>query len=439
MSALKKNQKHYQLSKDSEGHCLHHTRCFSPNDEWIVYDSRNNDAGIGSSGSISIINTFTGETSVVYQTENQTQYGPGVGAVSFSPLKNEIIFIHGLRNSNHEFPYAFNRRSAAKIEINTGKNLSFLDARNIISPYSLGALRGGTHAHLWDEKSDWISFTYDDFIMDQLSALQHKKLFKRTVGIMIPDFQAKINRYTPDYENYDGQMFSFIVAKTTTSPKKGSDEIDTAFDETWIGKNGYLKSNGDRQTRAIAFQANVLDESGKEKTEIFVVDLPDHFKMTDFKNTQGTAHTPPRPPAVIRQRRLTYTAGIDAPRHWLRSLPDGSKILFLNKDENAVVQLFSVDVNGGKPLQITSHKTSIEGPFNVSPDGKSAAYISNNEVVISTLEDGKSVFFPAPNGIRSKAAGAVMWSNAGNKLAYNRFVEEDSEEFLQIFIIELHQ
>jgi hypothetical protein len=51
----------------------------------------------------------------------------------------------------------------------------------------------------------------------------------------------------------------------------------------------------------------------------------------------------PLSPKGCTQRRLTFTAqrkfpGIQGPRHWLRSSPDGSRIAFLMKDDAGVVQ-----------------------------------------------------------------------------------------------------
>ena len=38
------------------------------------------------------VNVNTGEKRVLYQIEDNQEFGPGVGAVSYSPIKNEIAF-----------------------------------------------------------------------------------------------------------------------------------------------------------------------------------------------------------------------------------------------------------------------------------------------------------------------------------------------------------
>src|SRR5260221_10361087 len=80
---------------------------------------------------------------------------------------------------------------------------------------------------------------------------------------------------TSNAENNNGKMFSAVVTTVTDHPAYGSDEIDKAFDEGWIGSNGYVKEDSKRQKRAIAFQGNVKDENGRTKTEVFVANIPD--------------------------------------------------------------------------------------------------------------------------------------------------------------------
>src|SRR5215468_6675911 len=74
-----------QLTHDNAGHCINSTQCFSPDGNWIVYDSRNDDSQLAANGEIHMVNTETGKDVFLYKTLNQTQYGPGVGAATFSP------------------------------------------------------------------------------------------------------------------------------------------------------------------------------------------------------------------------------------------------------------------------------------------------------------------------------------------------------------------
>src|SRR5919112_667484 len=105
----------YQLTNQPYGHTLHHTQCFSPDDQWLVFDTRNDDTQIISTGSIRVVNVQTGEVRELYQVPNRTEFGPGVGAATFSPTANQVIFIHGIRNANQNQPYSFTRRTGVAI------------------------------------------------------------------------------------------------------------------------------------------------------------------------------------------------------------------------------------------------------------------------------------------------------------------------------------
>ena len=148
-----------QLTNDSYGHLLNSTQVFSPDDEWIVYDTRNDDGGIGVTGSIEMVNVKTGKVQALYRTEHQTEYGPGVGAATFSPVDPTVLFIHGIRNADKERPYGFTRRTGVAIRTDHPFKPIFMDARNIVPPFTPGALRGGSHAHSWSGDGKWISFT----------------------------------------------------------------------------------------------------------------------------------------------------------------------------------------------------------------------------------------------------------------------------------------
>ena len=50
-------------------------------------------------------------------------------------------------------------------------------------------------------------------------------------------------------------MFSVIVAKVTENPQPGSDEIDKAFDEGWIGTKGYRRVMETGNTGLLHFRA----------------------------------------------------------------------------------------------------------------------------------------------------------------------------------------
>src|SRR5690606_29067980 len=83
-----------QLTHSAQGHTLHNTQAFSKDSQWIVYDTRNDDTQIGRTGSIGMVNVQTGVSRQLYHTNHQTVYGPGVGAATFSPSADRVLFIH---------------------------------------------------------------------------------------------------------------------------------------------------------------------------------------------------------------------------------------------------------------------------------------------------------------------------------------------------------
>ncbi|MBS1610190.1 MAG: DUF3748 domain-containing protein [Bacteroidetes bacterium] len=415
------------------------SQVFSKNNEWVVYDNRNLDTGIPENGTIGMVNTKTKEIKTIYSTSNQSPYGPGVGAVTFSPVEDRVLFIHGIRNSDKNNPYTYSRRTGVSVWINKPGIPEFLDARNIIPPFTAGALRGGTHAHSWSADGKWVSFTYNDFIIDELSKKDTSIKDIRVVAVM-NNSKPVIVPDTINVENNNGQFFSAVVTQVTDHPSWGSNEIDKAFDEGWIGANGYIQKNGKRQKRAIAFQGNVKDKNGKTKTEVFVADIPDDIsKAKSSCPLEGTATTRPCVPAGVTQRRITFTdKGITGPRFWLRTTPDGKWIGFLSTDDKNIVQLFLVSPNGGSIKQLTHNLHSIEGPFNFSPDGKKVAYISDNSIFITYVANGFSERLTTKSGDFEKPTGPVVWSNNGKMLAYNRYIKESSgQSYLQVFLLPL--
>jgi len=145
----------------------------------------------------------------------------------------------------------------------------------------------------------------------------------------------------------------------------------------------------------------------------------------------------PAIPNAIAVRRISFTKnGVSpVPRHWLRSTPDGALIGFLAADADNIIQLFGISPDGGDIRPLTKNSFSIQGPFNFSPDGKFVAYTGDNRVWITELANGKTVPVTARFGEDDKPEGAVVWSNDGSMLCYNRRVKSGKEGFLQVFLL----
>lgn len=425
-----------QLTSTSQGHTIHHTQVFSKDGAWVVYDTRNDDTKIGSTGHIEMVHVATGEVKQLYAVPNQTEYGPGVGAATFSPAADRVIFIHGIRNADQLNPYGMTRRTGVAIDIDSPNYPIFMDARDITPPFTAGALRGGTHAHSWSGDGQWLSFTYNDWVIERLALSDSSVRDLRMVGVMIPgrvDVEEDMS-----HENHSGECFSVVVTHVVPNPSPGSDAIDKAFDECWIGTDGYLKPDGVWQHKAIAFQGNVRHASGKTVTEIFVVDLPNNLTTAVVDSPlEGTKISFPGVPYGIVQRRVTFMEkGVLGPRHWLRSTPDGSRVFFLSEDDEGIVQVYAVPTNGGSPVQLTHNVFDVQGQFNIHPDGKLMVYVADNSILVTSIEDGITRRITRRFDDEGKPIGAPSWSPDGSKIIYSRYVGNGENRFLQLFLLD---
>lgn len=433
------NLKEYQLTQDPKGHFLNQRQAFSPYDQWLVYDNRNDDSKIGVNTSVEMINTTTGEIKTVYEAPSSNEYGPGVGAAAFNPKRNEVIFIHGLSNFDAEKPYGITRRTGLAVDIDKENSLVWKDARHVMGPFTPGALRGGTHAHSYSGDGHWISFTYNDDVLAELAKVDSSVKDLRNIGVMID--QGPVLVKNEDAENFSGTIFSVIVSETTPNPQPGSDQIEKAYEEGWVGTNGYAKPDGTRIEKALAFLGDTRDANGQLVSEVFIVDLDGGLTVADpAKPLEGTATTPPSPPAGVTQRRLTFTAdqkypGVRGPRQWLRSLPDGSLIFFPMKDEHGIVQVYGISPNGGDIQQITNNSFSLETAFSVSADGKYLAYGYQEDVYVTDVANGETSNVSPSRSYESAELGNINWSNHGHMLAYNRKVRSGNNSYFQIFIL----
>ena len=400
-----------QITGRASGHILTNANVWSPDSQWIVYDTRSDPAGERFDGdTIEIVNINTREVREIYRARN----GAHCGVATFSPQHQRVVFILGPENPTDDWQYNAYHRQGVLVDINQPQVATPLDARDITPPFTPGALRGGSHVHVFDADGEWVSYTYEDHVLAALdadrSAPAHD-LNQRNVGVSVPSPSVRVKHAGP--RNHDGTTFSFVATETVNKPQPGSDEISRAFEEAWIGASGYLRKDGTRQRRALAFQGLVTTPTGESISEVFVVDLPDDVTQPGSKPLEGTPLTRPAPPRGTKQRRLTHTAdrshpGLQGPRHWLRSSPDGSQIAFLMRDDEGVIQLWSISPNGGDIRQVTRNPFDITSSFTWSPDGTSITYIADNSVFVTQVESRdyraphaplRRLPLPAPRGL----------------------------------------
>lgn len=414
-----------QLTSAPRNHQLTNTHTWTPDSQWLVFDVRPSGASF-TSETIERVNVDTGEVEVVYRASQNAH----VGVVTVNPQPPErYVFIHGPENPDADWQYDFHHRRGVVVENGTATNL---DAMDITPPFTPGALRGGSHVHVWSPDGSRLSFTYNDHVMHEYDAAKDL----RNVGIALPFGPVTPVKQHP--REYDGSHYCVLVSRTTRLPRPGSDEINRAYEEGWVGNNGYRKTDGSQQRWALAFIGDTLSAAGDKVPELFIVDLPDNkdaYFQAGAEPIEGTQTALPAPPAGVQQRRLTFThqrhhPGLThQPRHWVRSSPDGSLLAFLMRDDAGVVQMYLLSPNGGEPRQLTQGKDDIQSAFNWYPSGQALGFVQNNQIVLCDVNNGEVTQLTQPNG-SAPSADAVVFSPDGKHIAWM----QDVDGFRQLFM-----
>lgn len=400
-----------QLTFASRHHQLTNINVWTADSQWLAFDVRPSGASF-TGETLERVNVESGDVEVVYQAKE----GAHVGVVTVSPdLPPRYVCIHGPEHPDESWHYDFHHRRGVIVQNGEAQNL---DACDITPPFTAGALRGGSHVHVFSPDGSRLSFTYNDHVMHEWDTRQNL----RNVGIAVP-----LHAVTPPKQHpreYDGSHFCVLVSATTAQPKPGSDDINRAYEECWIGNQGYIKPDGRQQRWAIAFIGDTLSPQGDKQPDIFVVDLPD--ALEDYARAgdtplEGRNDCLPAPPAGVTQRRVTFSGLAQQPRHWLRASSDGSAIAFLKADRQGVIQLWSVSPNGGEPRQITQLASSIQSAFSWHPEGKAIAFVCDNSVMRCDVSSGDCQRLTVQSD-EAPSGDAVVWSPDGKQIAYMREV-----------------
>jgi hypothetical protein len=417
-----------QLTQAPHGHVLTNVGVWSPDSRWIVYDVRSVDS-VFDGPRIEQVNVETGAVQVLYEARD----GAACGVVTYHPREPKVIFIHGPERPSPDWTYGASRRRGAIVDTRRPGEVRPLDAMTYAPPFVPGALRGGSHVHVYSPDGAWVSYTYEDDVLARLGpapADDRHDVNQRNVGVSFPAPAGGVRVPRTHPRNHDGDAFSVLVTSTVKRPRPGSDEISKAYEEGWIGR------------RALAFLGNVTAPDGREHPEIFVVDLPDDLTRPGVGPLEGTAVRRPAPPRGVTQRRLTFTAGrrfpgvATVPRHWVRASPDGTQLAFLMQDDVGVVQLWTISPRGGAPRQVTRNPTGIASAFTWSPDGRRIGHTMDGAVCITDIATGRTERLTGSgtaNG--SPEPLACVFSPDGRHLAFTRRVTTVAGTFAQVFIV----
>ena len=439
-----------QLTTAPHGHMLTNAAAWSADSRWIVYDTRSGtDGSVFDGTQIKRIEVETGRVEVLYE----SRHGACSGVVTASQVDDRVVFILGPERPTPDWQYGPARRQGIIVHTGRPGMAENLDARDLVPPFTPGALRGGSHVHLFSGDGRLVSFTSEDAFLEmaagtataRLPATEQPERNLRGIGVSVCGKPVRVS--AAHERNHGGSAFTVLVTALHDAPRPGSDEISKAFEEGWIGTAGYRRADGSRQRYALAFQGHVTTAAGTTIAEVFVVDLPDDpasLAEPGDGPLAGTMLRRPCPPRGVRQRRLTFTAdrqhpGIQGPRHWLRSSPDGARIAFLLRDDAGRAQLVTVSPLGGELMQITRDPWGVASAFTWSPDGRRIAYAADGSVMTVDVETGMSRrVTPRP----AEAAGsehprpeAVVFSPDGRRIAFMRRVVADGATHNQIFIV----
>lgn len=444
-----------QLTHAPHGHILTNADVWSPDGQWIVYDVRSDAAGSQFDGTrIEQVNVATGEVQLLYESHR----GACCGVVSCSPVDNRVAFILGPEDPTPDWQYCAYHRRGVIVDADRPGEITNLDARDLTPPFTPGALRGGSHVHQFSGDSSRISFTYEDHVLasvpppskgrEQPSKVasgdraqggsplglggipDDANLNQRNVAVAFPKPVA-VPRTHP--RNQDGACFSAVVTQTVNAPRPGSDEINRAYEDAWIGN---------RRPSSLAFLGDLITADGRPITELFAVDLPEDLTHPGDSPLEGTSTRRPAPPLGTRQRRLTYTAdrtypGIQGPRHWPRSSPGGEQIAFLMRDDAGVVQLWTISPTGGESRQVTRDPFDVASAFTWHPAGTHIAYAADGSIFVVDIATGASQRLTSRQiGAATPRPEACVFAPDGMSIAFVRRVPHAIGAFNQIFVVD---
>ena len=457
-----------QVTSAPYGHILTNTAVWSPDGEWIVYDVRSDPAGSVFDGSrIERVHVASGRVEVLYESRN----GACCGVVTYHPRLDEVVFILGPERPTAEWQYSACHRRGVIVETATPGVVRNLDARDIVPPFTPGALRGGSHVHVFSADGQLVSFTYDDHVLGSKTQTAWRSgcengtdVNQRNVGISLVGRPVAVPRTHP--RNHAGTAFSVLVTKSVNNPTPGSDEICRAYEDAWIGTHGYLRGDGSRQRYALAFLGDVVsgdtslaDRSknssaeyrggglgldshlGGRIAELFVVDLPEDLTKAGDEPLEGTATRRPAPPLGTVQRRITFTTdrkhpGIQGPRHWPRSSGDGSRIGFLMRDDAGHVQLWVISPRGVDLRQVTHYPFDVASALSWHPDGVHVAHSADGSVWIVNTDTCVCLRLTSSAGESQPRPEACVFSPDGSQIAYVQPVVRAGATWNQIFVVE---
>lgn len=420
-----------QITFSAKNHNLDNNDNFSPDGRFLCYDSRETiGPGIENCQSIEKVEIATGKETVLYSPPASVtgeNPAPGVGAASYSPIEDKVIFIHGppVEEVPRRGPYAKPNRNGVEVPGDGSGTPTWVDKRDPDTSRDTlaGAHRGGTHRHEYCLDGTRIGFTYDDVLLPQ---------YGRTIGYMEkhPNAPAGATHY-----------FALLVPVVLNGTAKPG-EIEYAMGDSWVGPQGRM--------RAFIGKVRAADGISYEES-LFVVDIPGDVDITTADS--GSVLRFPSPPRGVRIRRLTHTyaAGI------VRGSPTGDRIAYYGRSEDGAVQIFIIPSDGSdrdpdpakRPVKATRLPHGADPGLRWHPSGNAVLCMSDNAVTATCVKPGprfgRTVFL-TPQG-DGPAREELVVSPDGRLVAFTKRVPTfdaanervyayDGKDFRQVFVVQ---
>lgn len=393
----------WQVTFSPISHNLDNNDNFSIDNLYLGIDTRDTvGSGIGGGTTIMKVNIWTGEETVIYAPETYMSgdnKAPGLGAASYSPLADEVIFIHGplLSEVAERGYYSTRNRQGGIVAADGSQKLSWADCRDVTSDTTpKGALRGGTHRHEFTADGLRLGFTYDDFLLQN---------YPRTLGFMQPARNVCGNA------RYYATLLVPVVPAGTAKPG----EIEQADNDSWIGARGLMRG----------FIGKVKQSDGTYMSSLFVVDIPAKVDITT--NDPGTKSRFPGPPQGTTIRRLTNkpASGI------VRGSFDGTRVAYYAAAPDGTSQVFIINSKGSdlspdpamRPVQATFFPGGVQGGVRWHPSGNSIAVQADNGIAVICVKPGPLFgisHFVTSHGPNQVKPEALVWGRDGHRLAFIR-------------------
>lgn len=414
-----------QVTHAPYGHILANRNVWSSDGHSIVYDIRDDETKF-TGNRIERVFVASGEVETLYVSPGRST----CGVPTCCPIDERFVFIHSplvpdYEGANEAWEYCAWHRHGVLGRLSQPLATRTLDARDIVPPFTRGALRGGTHLHMFSPDGAMVASTYEDHVLATSKTVSRHDN-RRVIAITILGNEVTVPRASEN--NLDG-FFTVVVTDVVDAPQAGSDEIYRAYSEAWI------------DNKRLAFHGDVLGRSGTPHVELFVVALADDLPFPGSEILQGTATTRCGVPRGVHMRRLSFTdedvnPGMAGPRHWAVASPDGKWIGCFRLDASGHAQFYVVSPIDGEMRQVTSHPFSASSAFSWHPDSQSVAYVADGSVMQIDLNVGEPRRLTAKANIgEGPTHHACVFSPGGDQIAFMQPVRSTYGQSSQIFCV----